>query len=286
MDPLALLPFALAASGGRIGPLTASQLVSAGTTLLQRSAPLVRALAGRRSGILLPNGPSWLLALAASDGRAAVVLDPAESDAHLAAQCHTLAVGAVFTTSDLASRLAGAVPLVLLDDAPAAARLVLADREQFIDLGNHYGLDLVGDTAAEGADEPCLRFAHHETAFTHRVLLAAARTAMATHAYTPVDRTLVMSPLATPSAVVYGVAAPLLAGGWLHLPEHVTTASCRARIEGDDVTLLVGTAPALDDLARDINARPLVQSALKRVISVADDSRGVSATVHHLSGCR
>ena len=50
-DPLALLPLALAAGAGRIGVAgdalyDAPQLVAAGLTLLQRSAPLVRALGG------------------------------------------------------------------------------------------------------------------------------------------------------------------------------------------------------------------------------------------------
>ena len=55
-DPLALLPLALAAGGGRIGVagdehlLDAQQLVAAGLTLLQRSAPLVRALSGTPLG--------------------------------------------------------------------------------------------------------------------------------------------------------------------------------------------------------------------------------------------
>ena len=51
-DPLALFPLALAAGSGRIGAVgvdvfDAPQLVAAGLTLLQRSAPLVRALANR-----------------------------------------------------------------------------------------------------------------------------------------------------------------------------------------------------------------------------------------------
>ena len=52
-NPLGLLPIAIAASGGRVDGFEAQQLVAAGLTLLQRSAPLVRALSGRRSAILL-----------------------------------------------------------------------------------------------------------------------------------------------------------------------------------------------------------------------------------------
>ncbi|MCO4099758.1 hypothetical protein [Gemmatimonas sp.] len=282
MDPLALLPFAIAAGGGRIGPLAASQLVAAGTTLLQRSAPLVRALAGRRAGILLPNVPAWLLALAASDGREAVVLDIASSGEELAAQCHTLGIGAVFTTRTLSSRLPGLVTRVLLDDAPATAYVILADREQTVDLGSHYGLDLIGDTGVEGSNEPCLHFPLSATSLSHRDALAAARTAMAMYAYTPVDRTLTMTPFATPSAVIHGLVAPLLAGGLLHLREQLTTPQCRTLIEHDDVTMLVGTASTLGDLALGIRGAPLAHSALKRVVCVARDSTSALATEYDL----
>jgi hypothetical protein len=44
MTPLSLLPLALAAGGGRVDQYETQQLVAAGLTLLQRCAPLVRAL--------------------------------------------------------------------------------------------------------------------------------------------------------------------------------------------------------------------------------------------------
>src|SRR5215208_2325860 len=74
--PLSLLPLAAAAGGGRVDEYEAQQLVAAGFTLLQRSAPLVRALAGRRAGILLPASPAFLTALAACEGRGAVLINP------------------------------------------------------------------------------------------------------------------------------------------------------------------------------------------------------------------
>ena len=112
-NPLALLPLALAAGGGRIGTagtapshfLEAQQLVAAGLTLLQRSAPLVRALSGRRSAILLPTSSAFLTALAASDGRGAVLVNPLAAPAEIAFQIRDANVGAVFTTSAFAARL-------------------------------------------------------------------------------------------------------------------------------------------------------------------------------------
>src|SRR6478752_4971626 len=102
----------------------AQQLVAAGLTLLQRSAPLVRALAGKRSAILLPTSPAFLTALAASDGRGAVLINPLASPLEIEYQCSDANVGAVFTIGALASRVPAGIPTVLLDDAPRTARVV------------------------------------------------------------------------------------------------------------------------------------------------------------------
>ena len=72
MDTLALR---LAAADGSVDGIPVRRLVAAGFTLLQRSAPLVKALGARRSGVWLRPSPAWVVALAASDGRGAVLLD-------------------------------------------------------------------------------------------------------------------------------------------------------------------------------------------------------------------
>ena len=64
-DPLSLTSIAIAAAGGSIDGDAASVHVAAGLTLLQRAAPLVRALSGRRAAIMLPTSPQFLVALAA-----------------------------------------------------------------------------------------------------------------------------------------------------------------------------------------------------------------------------
>ena len=50
-NPLSVLPLAMAAHGGSLDDTRATQLVSAGLTLLQRSAPLARALYGKRAAL-------------------------------------------------------------------------------------------------------------------------------------------------------------------------------------------------------------------------------------------
>ena len=93
-DPLGLLPIASAASGGRVDGFEAQRLVAAGLTLLQRSAPLMRALSGRRSAILLPTSPAYVMALAASEGRGAVLINPLASRVEAAYQITDANVGA------------------------------------------------------------------------------------------------------------------------------------------------------------------------------------------------
>ena len=174
VDTLALR---LAAAGGRIDDLPASQLVAAGFTLLQRSAPLVRLLARRRSGILLPLGPATVVALAASDGRGAVVLPMRASGSEIAALCSTHDVGAVFTTAAHRSLLPSSLGVVLLDQAPRTAVVCTPEgRELTVDLGSHVGLTVEGETDIPGRDEECLILpAASDVGLTHRQLLAPER---------------------------------------------------------------------------------------------------------------
>ena len=123
-NPLSVLPLAMAAHGGSLDAMPAAQLVAAGLALLQRSAPLPRALYGTRAAILLPTGPQFLIALAACEGRAAVLLNPLASPSELAHQLHDSNVGAVFTIASLAGKLPTTLPIVLLDDAPHHASLL------------------------------------------------------------------------------------------------------------------------------------------------------------------
>ena len=223
MDPLALLPYALAAAGGRVDGHDVTALVAAGVTLLQRSAPLVRALAGRRSAVLLPPGAAWLVALAASDGRAMVVLDPRDAAASgttgappeptLIATLRAHDIGAVFTNRALLPLMPPDVPYVLLDDAPRRARVCANGRDSDVDLGTHFALDLIGDTNGEGSPEECLRLARNGAVLTHADILGAGRRAMHELRLTPVHRTAWPAVPASREQFAHDVVAPLLVGG-------------------------------------------------------------------------
>lgn len=186
-DPLALVTLAVAAAGGRWAGHDVGPLVAAGHTLLQRSAVLVRALATTRSAILMPPGSAVLTALAASDGRGALLVDPAIDVGALRVLLEQQNVGAVFVAhaSDAGHELGDRV-VVDLSEAPYRATIRTNGAERVIDLGSHFGLDLIGDTATEGRDEPFVWIDGRWT--SHREVLAAARQLAEAEGMTPMHQ--------------------------------------------------------------------------------------------------
>jgi long-chain acyl-CoA synthetase len=225
-DPLALLPLAIAAGRGRIGiagesdDFDAQQLVAAGLTLLQRSAPLVRALAGRRAAILLPTMPAYLTALAASEGRGAVLVNPLASPVEIAYQSTDADVGAVLTIESLAPRVPAGMPVVLLDDAPRTARVVTPDRTQTVDLGSHHGLSIEGERDVRGRDEEAvivytsaMQGRPLGAVLTHANMLANARSTVEAMHCSADDEVLAFLPYSHLFGLTVSGVAPLLAGG-------------------------------------------------------------------------
>ena len=225
-EPLALLPLALAAGGGRLraaGDSTefqTQQLVAAGLTLLQRSAALVRALSGKRAAILLPPSPQFITALAASEGRGAVLVNPLAAPAEIAFQCRDANVGALFTTSAFAARAPKGVVVVLLDDAPRAARVISVGSSRDVDLGSHFGLSLEGERDVPGRDEEAaivytsaMGGTPLGAVLTHANLLANARSTLEAASNTADDHVLALLPFAHLFGLTVTASAPLIAGG-------------------------------------------------------------------------
>lgn len=274
-DPLGVLPLALAAAGGRIDAHPAAQLAAAGTTLLQRSAPLVRALAGRRAAILLPTGPAFLTALAASDGRGAVLVNPLAAPLEIAHQLRDADVGAVLTSSALASRLPDGVVQVHLDDAPRTARVLADGVARDVDLGSHFGLDLAGETDAPGRDEEAAIVYTSAMAgmplgaiLTHRNLLSNARATIEAGGMVADDHALALLPFAHLFGLVVTAAAPLLAGARVTAPERFSPARAIETIEAERVTVLVGVPAVFAALVAVLERRgaPLRAPALRLCI--------------------
>jgi long-chain acyl-CoA synthetase len=269
-NPLALLPLALAAGGGRIGTagtdpsdfFEAQQLVAAGLTLLQRSAPLVRALSGRRSAILLPTSPAFLTALSASEGRGAVLVNPLAAPAEIAFQIRDANVGAVFTTSALAPRLPADVAMVLLDDAPRMARVVVAGAMREVDLGSHHGLSLEGERDAEGRDEEAaivytsaMRGTPLGAVLTHRNLLANARSTVEALAVVPDDHVLALLPFAHLFGLTVTGSAPLLVGARVSTMERFHPVRAAELLGTDGITTVVGVPAVFHSLLGAIERR-------------------------------
>lgn len=219
-DSTALLPIAASAHGGSVDGHPAAQLVAAGFTLLQRSAPLVRALRRRRAGILLPTSPQFITALAASDGRGAVLINPLASTAEVAYQLADAEVGAVFTISAFAPRIPSGTTVVLLDDAPRSAKVIADGLTQDVDLGTHFAMEMEFDADAEGRDEECAIVYTSAMAgqplgaiLTHRNLIANARQTVAAAANTKDDNCLAVLPFSHLFGLTVTAMAPLFAGG-------------------------------------------------------------------------
>ena len=277
---MALLPLALAAGGGRIAAsgadevFEAQQLVAAGITLLQRSAPLVRALSGHRGAILLPTSPAFITALAACDGRGAVLINPLAAAAEIAFQCADAGVGALFTTTAFLPRLPHGMTTVLLDDAPRRATVLAAGRTHEVDLGAHHGLLLEGERDADGRDEEAaivytsaMEGTPLGAILTHRNLLANARSTIEAFNDTADDHVLALLPFAHLFGLTVTASAPLLLGARVTTMERFNPSKAVELLAGD-VTQMVGV-PAVFHALLTIIARRTVNlrdSALRLCI--------------------
>lgn len=275
-NPLAYLPLALAGANGELNGVSARRLVSAGVALLQRSAPLVRALTGHRSAILLPPSPELIVALAASEGRAAVLLEPSASAQALEESLRRHDVAAVFTRAALAERLPSGIPVLLLDEAPDRATWQEGGARRTIDLAWHGGLHLTGEADEPGADEEVLVAYDGDelgealgTPITHRRVMASAVATGVRERLAGRDHTLTIAPSPTLFALVAGVLAPLMLGGRVTTVERLDAAQAIEQLESAGVSSMVAPASAyaalLDALAA--RERPLDAPVLQRCLA-------------------
>jgi long-chain acyl-CoA synthetase len=246
-DPLGLLPIAIAAGGGHVDGFEAQQLVAAGLTLLRRSAPVVRALHRRRAGILLPTSPAYFTALAASDGRGAVLINPLAAPPEIAYQIEDGNVGVVFTTSELAPKVPARIARVLLDDSPRSARTVVDGVSRDVDLGSHVGLTLEGDSDAPGSpDEAAVVYTSALSgvvlgaALRHENLLSNARATIDAAALAKDGHSLAVLPFAHVFGLVVSGAASLLAGGRVSTMGRFNPTRVIDQIETENITDLIG----------------------------------------------
>jgi long-chain acyl-CoA synthetase len=206
----------------------------------------VRALSGRRAAILLPTGPTYLTALAACEGRGAVLVNPLAAPREVAYQCAEADVGALFTVRALAPLAPPGLPLVLLDDAPRTARVVAPGRTQEVDLGSHFGLPIEGEGDVRGRDEEAaivytsaMAGAPLGAVLTHANLLANARATVEAAAFRENDEVLALLPLSHLFGLTVSCAGPLLAGARVRTMERFHPVGA-AELLADGVTAVVG----------------------------------------------
>ena len=213
-----LVSLRLAAGGGSVDGSSTAPLVAAGFALLQRSATLVRALAGRRAAILLPPSAQFVVALAASDGRGALLVDPTAAAEEIAFELRDAGVGAVFTVASLSARLPAGTLHVLLDQAPSSATVVdSVGASVRVDLGSHFGLSLEGESDVPGRDEECLVVYEADAAggkrpvrITHRELLAHPHAHLHEHLHAHLRAHLLPQSRSIP--MIDDLIGPLLSG--------------------------------------------------------------------------
>lgn len=245
-----LLTLRAAAGGGSVDGQPAAALVAAGFTLLQRCPALVRAVAGQRAALLLPTSPQFLTALAACEGRGAVLVNPLASAAEIAHQLTDAAVGAALTVSAMQHKLPPSLPRVLLDEAPTQA-LFLAGADDPaatpVDLGSHFGLDLEGDADASGRDEECavvytsaMRGRPLGAVLTHRNLITNARQTLQAASQSPDDHLLALLPFSHLFGLTVSLMAPLFAGARVTTMPRFKAITAVDVIERDGITEIVG----------------------------------------------
>ena len=247
LDPLSLVPLATAAGAGTVDDFEAQQLVAAGLTLLRRSAPLVRALQGRRSAILLPTTHRVLTALAASEGRGAVLVNPLCSPVEIASQLSDANAGAAFTISALAGRLPDDLPRVLLDESPRSAQFGAGGSYSMIDLGTHLGLPLEGEIGVPGSpDEAAIVYTSAMAGrplgaiLTQRNLLGHAHATVEAGRISAGDRSRAILPFSHLFGLVVSGLAPLLAGGAVRTMDRFNPLRALELIRAEGITQVVG----------------------------------------------
>ncbi|MEP6764228.1 MAG: AMP-binding protein [Gemmatimonadaceae bacterium] len=246
-EPMSVLSLAMAAGGGLVDGREAQQWLAAGYGLLSRSVQLVRALSDKRAAILLPPGGAYLTALAASDGRGTVLINPLASRPEIVRQILDANVGAVFTNLELATHLPIGIAFALLDEAPLFAQVSIDGVTRTVDLGNHFGLSLSGRTDVEGRDEEAVIVYTSAMAgrplgaiLTHRNLIANAHASADALGDTSDDKCLSALPFAHLFGLIVCAVSPLVRGGNIALMSRFHPGRALDVIEESRITRFMG----------------------------------------------
>jgi acyl-CoA synthetase (AMP-forming)/AMP-acid ligase II len=246
----------MAAGGGSIDGSDIRQLVAAGVTMLQRCAPLVRALAGGRGALLLARSSDHLVAMAACEGHGAVLLDPEWSAERVREAIEISGARVVFTRASHVPMLPAGVALVSLDELPGHVLFSHGSVQRRIDVGSHFGLTIEGEES-EGSDEDAVielttgaNGVTEPRRYTHRSLLAAARAVVLDAGLGEADVVSSLVPLHEAAGLTGGLIAPALAGARILSVERSRVRDAARAIEASGGTVLIADARGIEEMAR------------------------------------
>lgn len=203
---------------------------------------------GRRIGVLLPNVPTFPLALyglLAAGGRA-VMLNPANSRREVAEYLADSGAVAVLTTADLLPLLPAGSRALLVDGLPGSLRIREDGDERELSLDSPG--ELPGDARAD--DEAVVLYTAANAgwargaALSHGNLLANLRSTVAAMQLTPDDRVIAALPLIHAFGLTVCLNAPLSVGAAVLPVERFNPLRLLERMEEADPTVLCGV-PAM-----------------------------------------
>ncbi len=262
--PLSLIPLAMAAGDGKIDDCDARQLVAAGVTMLQRCAPLVKALTGARGALLLRDPAECLVALAGCEGHGAVLLGPSWNAERVRAALERTGATVVFTVERHARRVPDGVPLVLLDELPGHVVFSHGATRRTVDVGSHFGLAIEGEESEGSDEEAVVAFAPrspggsdpgeclpgHARRYSHRALLNFARAVATGAAISESDVVSSLLPLDEAAGLGGGLVAPCIGGARVATTGGSRWSDPARALEASGCTVLVGDDARFASLAR------------------------------------
>lgn len=274
-NPLSLISLAAAAGGGAVDGVGARQMVAAGVTMLQRCAPLVRELAHGRAVVLLPDSAAYLAALAACEGRAAVLLNPAGAKEEATRATQEAGARVVFTLGRYAGAVERGAAVVLLDELPGRVEFVNGGERRWVDVGSHFGLSIEGMEESEGSEEEAIvarsSAGDQLEGFTHRELLDAARGVARVAQLGQADEVLALLPFHEARGLVSSLLAPLLAGARVRtLPRAGGAKAALDMLDRGESSVAVGDAASLATITGALkgSGRKLEAPSLRLAVSV------------------
>ena len=178
-------------------------------------------------------------------------------------QLHDASVTVVFTNVALRGLVAGNVPIVLLDEAPREATVIMGGVANTVDLGSHFGLSLSGSVEGDGRDEEAvvvytsaMAGAPLGAVLTHKNVLFNAHASANAMGDSAHDVTLVALPFAHLFGLIVAAGSPLLRGARVRTMDRFHPQRALEAIQSRGVTRFMGVPSMFKSALHAIARRP------------------------------